>query len=194
MEKQLREHLSGDEQLLWSGCPEPFDTLDRTNKTSIVVGLVIKVLVTLGILLLFYSSAKQNGNSVKPGAIIIILAFAAFAVMNPFLIAHRLRKKTIYGLTDKRILRAGTNEGAVPYERIKTAVLRTDEDGHTTLLCGSRAYNLKPRQWRSEADASFLNSIDSQEADRVILYALPMDSRLRELLNKYLPLSGNTAQ
>ena len=34
MEEQLREHLMEDEQLLWTGCPESFDTLDKTNKTS----------------------------------------------------------------------------------------------------------------------------------------------------------------
>ena len=52
MEEQLREHLMDGERLLWSGSPESFETLDKTNKTSIIVGFVIKALITLGILLL----------------------------------------------------------------------------------------------------------------------------------------------
>lgn len=185
MEEQLRDHLMEDEQLLWTGCPESFDTLDKTNKTSIIAGLVVKIVVILGILIMFLLSA-QNGSNKHPGVFVFILAFAVFAVVNPFLIARRLRKKTIYGLTNKRIIRSGSNDNAVPYERIKRAVLRTDDDGHTTLLCGERAVNLKPRQWRGEADASFIDSHDSPEADRVILYALPMENTLRELLNQHI--------
>lgn len=187
MENQLRERLMADEQLMWTGRPEDFDTLDKTNKTSIIVGLVIKVIVTVGIILLFCFSA-QNGSKSGPGVYFFILAFAAFAVLNPFLIARRLRRKTIYGLTNKRIMRSGTTDNAVPYERIKKAVLRMDDDGHTSLLCGSRAVNLKPRKWRGEADASFIDNRDEAEANRVILYALPMDDTLKDILKKHLPL------
>lgn len=187
MEKQLKELLLADEELLWMGSPEAFDTLDKTNKTSIIVGLVIKVLVILGILLTFVFSA-QSANNTKPGVFLFILAFGVFALVNPFLIARRLRRKTIYGLTNKRIIRSGATDNAVPYERIKKAVLRMDDDGHTSLLCGSRAVNLKPRKWRGEADASFIDSSNEPEATRVILYALPMDDSLREILEKHLPL------
>lgn len=187
MEEQLREHLVEGEQLLWVGRPESFDTLDRTNKASIIVGLVIKALVTLGILLLFILPGRENGG-VKPGVIAFILAFAAFAFANPFLIARRLRQKTIYGLTDKRIMRSGANDQAVPYERIRSAMLRSDADGHTSLLCGPRSINLKPRQWRGEADAAFINNAGEPEADRVILYAVLMDDELKSLLEKYLPI------
>lgn len=187
MEQQLREHLTEGEQLLWSGRPEAFDTMDRTNKAEIIAGLVIKVLVTLGILALCFISAREQGK-VSPLFIAIVLAFAAFLLANPFLIAGRLRKKTIYGLTDSRVLRCGVHDESVPYARIKSAVLRTDADGHTSLLCGPRAVNLRSRQWRGEADASFIDAHDDPEAARVILYALPMDDALKALLDKYIPV------
>ena len=187
MEKELREHLLEDERLLWSGCPVPFYTFDNTNKNSIIAGLIIKILVTLGVVALFIASARETGES-KPGVFVFIFLFAVFAVINPFLIARRLRKKTLYGLTDKRVIRVGAKDEAVPYERIKRAVLRTDRDGRTSLLCGPRAVNLKPRQWRGEADASFINANSEPEADRVILFALPMDDQLRNLLTEHLPI------
>lgn len=187
MEKQLREHLLDDEQLLWTGYPKFTETLDKTNKTSIIVWLVIKAIIILGIMLMYLLSAQSEGAK-HPGVFFFILAFAVFAVLNPFLIARRLRRKTIYGLTDKRIIRAGSTDNAVPYDRIKRAKLRTDKDGNTSLLCGERAINLKPRQWRGEADASFIDNHDVPEAERVILYAIPMDKKLNDLLYRYLPL------
>ena len=186
MEEQLRGNLLEDEQLLWVGAPQSFETLDKTNKTSIIVGIIIKVLVTL--FLIYCFTFAQDSGSINLHIIAVILVFAALALINPFLVARRLRKKTLYGLTNKRVLRAGTFNEAVPYDRIKRAVLRTDADGHTSLLCGSRAVKLKPRQWRGEADASFINSNDDTEAARVILFALPEDGGLVALLEKYLPL------
>ncbi|MBP5169043.1 MAG: hypothetical protein ILP14_07560 [Oscillospiraceae bacterium] len=185
MENQLHEHLMENEQLLWTGQPKSIETLDKTNKTSIVVGSIVKALITLGIIMVFIFSGQEKGT-ISPGIIVVILAFGIFALVNPFLTARRLRKKTIYGLTDKRVMRSGATDEAVPYERIKNAVLRSDKDGHTSLLCGPRAVNLKPRKWRGEADASFINNADDPEAARVILYALPMDDKLKELLNRYI--------
>ena len=187
MEQQLREHLKEDEQLLWSGRPEAFETLDRTNRSGIITGLVIKALVSLAILAAYIIAVQRQG-SFSPGVVVIILAFAAFALASPFLTARRLRRKTIYGLTDKRIMRYGSFEGAVPYERIRSAVLRTDEDGHTSLLCGPKTVGLEPRKWRSQADAPFINSEDDPEAVRVLLYAVPMSDGFKEILEKHLTL------
>lgn len=181
MEKNFSELLEKDEKLLWCGRPERFETLDKTNKQSIVIGLAVKLIVIGGILALYIRGALAAAG-IKWGIIAVILAFGAFALVNPFLVARRLRDKTFYALSDRRVLRAGANDGSVPYERIKSAVLRTDADGHTTLLCGPRTKDLKPRQWRGEADAAFLNGPDDPEALRVILYNLPMTKELRAIL------------
>ena len=188
MEQQLREHLMEGEQLLWSGRPEAFETLDKTNKSSIITGLVIKLLVTIGLLVVYVISARDNSVPIKPGVIIAILALAAVALANPFLIARRLRRKTVYGLTDKRVLRSGVFDQAIPYERIRSAELRTDEDGHTSLLCGPRSAGLKPRKWRGEAEASFIDNRDEPEAARVIFYAIPVSEEVKGLLKQYLPI------
>ena len=144
--------------------------------------------MALTLIIAYIVSQSQEAGSLKPGVIIVVLLFTGFAVINPFLIARRLRKKTLYALTDMRVMRSGVYDEAVPYERIKNALLRTDADGHTTLLCGPRAVKLKPRQFRAEADASFINTLDAPETARVILYALPMNTELMALLKKKLPI------
>ena len=188
MDKKLNSLLEHDEKLLWSGRPERFETLDKTNKKSIVIGLIIKVVVTLG-LTLGYIHAARSAAGIKPGVLVVLLAIFAWAVANPFLIARRLREKTIYGLTDRRVLRAGANDESVPYDRMKSVVLRTDADGHTTLLCGPRTKDLKPHQWRGEADAAFINGPDDPECVRLILYALPMSVKLKMILEDHLSIS-----
>ncbi len=188
MEKRLRDLLERDEKLLWTGRPEPFQFLDRTNKTGIVMGLIIKAAITLAVLVFYIGACKETG-SISPGIILIILVLGGIALTNPFLVAGRLRNRTFYGLTDRRILRAGSHDTGVPYKRIKSAALRTDPDGHTSLLCGSRTLKLKPSQWRVEADVDFINNQDEPEAARVILYSIPVDAELEALLSRYLPLS-----
>ena len=183
MEQKFGELLEKDETLLWCGRPERFETLDKTNKQSIVIGLVVKLIVIGGLLALYIRSAL-GAAGIKWGIIAAILAFGAFALVNPFLVARRLRDKTFYGLSDRRILRTGASDESVPYERIKSAALRTDEDGHTTLLCGPRTKDLKPHQWRGEADAAFINGPDDPEALRVILYNLPMTKELKAILKE----------
>ena len=42
------------------------------------------------------------------------------------------------------------------------------------LLYGPRARNLKPRQWRGEADAAFINGPDAPDALCVVLNNLPV--------------------
>ncbi|MBO6017671.1 MAG: hypothetical protein J6Z15_03025 [Oscillospiraceae bacterium] len=189
MDENLRELLEKDEKLLWSGQPEQFEALDRTNRQSIITGLILKVAVTLGLIILYILIAVHISADIKPGIVAALLIVCAAMLANPFLVAKRLRNNTIYGLTDRRILRAGAKEDSVDYERIKNAALRIDADGHMSLLCGPRAKNLRPQQWRVHADAAFVNRVDEPECVRLILYALPMNEELKTILEKHFPIS-----
>ena len=187
MEEQLRMDLQEGEQLLWSGRPEPFDTLDRTNRPGILRGLAVKALATLCILILYIAAVRGTGE-LRLSMVAIILVFGAYALAYPFLTARHLRRKTFYGFTDRRVIRSGMRKESIPYERIRRAALRKDEDGHTSLLCGTESVNLPPRKWRNEADTLFNNDSDEPEISRMVFYALPVDDALRALLDKYLPL------
>ena len=189
MDKKLNSLLEHDEKLLWSGRPERFETLDSTNRQSIIAGLFLKVAATLGLILLYILAAARTGAEVKPGVIAALLVVCAAMLANPFLVAKRLRDNTVYGLTDRRVLRAGAKEDAVEYERIRNAALRIDTDGHMSLLCGPRTKDLRPQQWRVEADAAFINRPDEPECVRLILYALPGDEELKKLLEEHFPIS-----
>ena len=53
MEQQFGELLEKDKKLLWCGKPQRFETLDKTNRQSILTGTVIKLIVIGGILALY---------------------------------------------------------------------------------------------------------------------------------------------
>jgi len=53
------------------------------------------------------------------------------------------------------------------------------------LLCGPRALGLKPDRWRSEASLPFIDDPDKPEAQTLVLYALPVDDKLREILKQH---------
>ena len=186
MEEKFRDLLEEGEKILWCGRPEAFETMDKTNRNGIIAGLVIKAVVVAVLLVLYLITTGLAGA--KAGFIICLLVLGAIIMANPFLVARRLRNKTLYALSNRRILRCGSNSGGVPYDRIKTASLKQDADGHTTLLCGPEMQNLKSRSWRIYADVGFLNNADAAECDRAILYALPMDEDLSALLHNYLPI------
>ena len=188
MEERLQGMLTEGETLLWSGQPEPFKIIDRTNQKGLIASFIVKLIATAAILMLYFRVALSGDAGVQPGVVILILLVAAFAFYYPVHTATRLRRSTYYGLTDRRILRVGTKDESVPYDRIKNAALRTDEDGQSTLLCGPHAVKLRPGRWRNEADVPFDNDTRAPEAQSVILYALPMDERLRGLLKQYLPV------
>lgn len=187
MEKTIHNHLKKNEQLLWQGKPESFKMLDNTNKSSIIGNALIKAVVILGLIALcIYIDIEEA--FIKPWAILFLIVFGIYIQTEPFRIAHHLRDKTQYILTDQRILRMGAKKDSVSYEDIQTASLKTDEDGHYSLLCGEDSLTMKSNQWRNYADSNVITEMDSDTCACMILYALPMDTNLKRILQAHLPL------
>lgn len=55
----------------------------------------------------------------------------------------------LYAVTDKRLILVREAVRDMDFGRIKSASLRRDADGHTSLLCGERALKAKPDKWRA---------------------------------------------
>ena len=190
MEEKLNAMLAADETLLWSGRPVSFKTFDNTNRKRILLGFLIKGIILALVLVQYFRLSAGTEAGARPGLILLILLFGGFAFYAPFHTARRLRRTTLYGLTDRRVLRISTKEESVPYERIHSAALRADGDGQYSLLCGPRAMKLRSDKWRDDADYPFADDPNEPEANSVILYALPVDSRLKAVVAQYLPITA----
>lgn len=186
MEEILKSALKENEQLLWSGRPESFDTLDATHKHSFIVKSITAAIVAVIAEVLYLWLAKKNGANIMPLVMVLIALAAAFSPICVWLDASRLRKSVLYGVTDKRLILVRDGVKGVEFEKIDAAAFKTDADGHTTLLCGRRALKAKPSAWRASTLVG--QSAYEEICDSFAFYALPADDSLKSTLKEHLPL------
>ena len=134
------------------------------------------------------ATGGSNGAGIKPGIIIIILAVMAYALASPFLHANTLRRKVEYVITNQRLITIKDEAKGVEFDKIKTAEIKTDADGHTTLLCGPASVKTESDKWRTDATLGLRLDNDSLDCNGLTWYAIPNAKEAEALLKKYLPL------
>lgn len=189
MEEILKPILEEDEKLLWSGRPESFETLDKTHKSNFIKRCVITAAVTAVLLALYFIAIGRTGAEVKAGLVVIVLLMAAYSVVSPLLHASQLRKKVQYAVTDKRLVIIKDEPKAMPYSQIGIAAIKTDADGHSSLLCGPSAVKSADIRWRGDTAAGIRTDTDSGLCDALVMYAVPEPEKLRAVLRPYLTLN-----
>ena len=189
MEEKLKDFLQEGEQLLWSGRPEAFETLDKTHKNSYIKSSIITVAVTLGLIVAYILSLRTSGAEMKVGLLVIMALLAVYLLASTFLHAKQLRKSLEYAVTNKRLVLYNDEPKGISYDLIPIAALRTDEDGHSSLLCGAHSVNEPMRKWRSSALAGIRTNMDSGVCEDLVMYAVPDPERLRQVLAPYLTLN-----
>lgn len=189
MEEILKPVLDGGEKILWSGRPESFETLDKTHKSSFIKRCVIIAVTTAVLCALYFFAIERTGAELKAGLIALILALAVYAALSPILHASQLRKKIQYAATDKRLFVIKDEPKDIPYSQVSIASMKTDEDGHSTLLCGPSAVKSSPVKWRGDAATGIRTDNDSGLCDSLVMYAVTEPDKLREALKPYLTLN-----
>ena len=188
MEDMLSSVLEAGEEVLWRGKPETFETLDKTNKPAIVKSEIIKLVISVALIIAYIVAAGSNGAGIKPGIIIIILAVMAYALASPFLHANTLRRKVEYVITNQRLITIKDEAKGVEFDKIKTAEIKTDADGHTTLLCGPASVKTESDKWRTDATLGLRLDNDTLDCNGLTWNAIPNAKEAEDLLKKYLPL------
>ena len=190
MEDILRSKLKDDETLLWSAVPEAFETLDKTHKARFVRKAILIAIVVAALIVMYFIAAEKNHADVQFAVILVALAAGAYGIFGDILDANKLRKKTIYGLTDQRMIAVmGMSTEAVDYERMTKGDYEfvTDEDGHTTLLCGERAREAKPHGRRSMTVCGAQNNAETGECHGFAMYGITNEvDAISAILAKYI--------
>lgn len=187
MDELLKSALKDDEKLLWSGKPESFETLDKTNKPAFTKKAVISAVAAI-LLSIVYTFLVAKSNNFKIGVVIVIFAIALFVPLAVLLDANKLKKSILYAVTDQRLITVADSAKGVEYSAIKTAAFKTDADGHTSLLCGADALELPPDKWRAQAVTGVCLDDSAEVCERYAMYALPNAEKLKEILAPYLSL------
>lgn len=188
MEDILKEALREDEQLLWSGRPEPFETLDKTHKKPFIRSTILTAVVTLAICLAYILYAGSRNVDVKIGVPIVVAACGIFIILRGLMDASKLKKGVLYAITDKRLFVVMDSARAVEYSSIHEARFCTDEDGHTSLLCGDRGVKAKPHSCRAAVLTGVCTDSDTGLCENFAMYAIPDAGKVKTILKQYLPL------
>ena len=91
----------------------------------------------------------------------------------PSLHANTLRRKVEYVITNQRLITIKDEAKGVEFDKIKTAEIKTDADGHTTLLCGPASVKTESDKWRTNATLGLRLDNDTLDCDGLTWYAIP---------------------
>jgi len=190
MERKLLEAMKADEKLLWKGTPATFKTMDETNKKSLLVKTILLFTAMFLAVIWYIRYSMLSGVPMKISALAIIVFLLGFPAIRPYMDASALRKKTIYGLTDQKLIAiAGGNVRTVSYDAIKDYAFQEDEDGVTSLLCGEKALRRKAHTRR----AATMNTPAIDDKTEIclgyVLYALNKEDvkAVKDILSRYIP-------
>ena len=175
MEDILMKKLKDDETLLWSAKPEAFVTLDKTHKSRFIAKAIAIGVALIALMVLYIVAANKNNAPVQIPVILILLAAGAYGAFGEFLEANKLRSKTIYALTDQRMIAImGMSVETVEYGRMTEGDYEfvTDEDGHTSLLCGERAREVKPHGRRTATVCGAQNNAETGQCHGFAMYGI----------------------
>lgn len=184
MDELIKERMTEGETILWQGGPEPFETLDRTNKKRFWITNLICLVTAVALLVLYMTNVKDDP---KPAAFAIIVLLCAFAPLRRLLDASAARKLH-YVVTDRRLMIVTNEAKFVLLSRIPACALRTDADGHLSFLAGAAALKAKPSHWRDLALIGQPNGADADEpVDAFAFYAVKDKAGLRRAIRQVLP-------
>ena len=185
MEDILKSKLKDDETLLWCAMPEAFETLDKTHKAKFISKAIIITVVFAALVAFYITMAIEKNATIQIPLLLVGLAAAGYGIFGEFLDANKLRNKTIYGLTDQRMIAVmGMSTEAVEYGRMTAGDYEfvTDEDGHTSLLCGERAREAKPNGRRSVTVCGAQNNSETGLCQGFAMYGITAEVKAIEAI------------
>ena len=188
MEENLKKSLMEGEELLWSGKPETCEALDKTHKAKFVKKTVTAAVVAVVLCALYIILASYAETQVSWIVVVIILLCAYIVPHNMVKDAKTCNTKLLYGVTSERLITVSDSVKSVSYSQIREAAFRTDDDGHTSLLCGHDALNSEPANWRFAAVNGLVMNETNDFCESYAFYALPEADKVREIVRKYLKL------
>ncbi len=187
MEQILQSKLKPEETLLWTGKPGNFEVLDKTNKSRIIKKMIIVVVAVIAVLALYIMYATSRDLPINAVMIVLALVVGVLGVSGDFTMANKLKNKTLYALTDMRmIVVCGTHFEAVPYENVDGYDFVTDEDGHTTLICGDTAREEGNAARRTATVRGAVNDTESGRCHSFAMYALEDVDAVNKIMEKHL--------
>ena len=185
---ELKNILQEGETLLWSGKPEPFGTLEGLYKSAILRKILL-IAASIVILAGWYiSAAVKNGVAVQPVAIIVCALPFLYSIYNDFMDAKALRERTLYAMTDRRMITVvGNAVSGVEYDKVEDWKVEADADGIVSLVCGVDALRAREHSRRECAVCGARTNLDTCLCESYVMYGITEQAdKVAEIAAKYI--------
>jgi len=190
MNERLKNYMNHEEEILWCGHAEPFTLMDSTNKKPCIRRWITSALVVAAVIALYIFMAFRCEADIKVGVILVLLAFGIYFVVSPLLDAKKLKNSIDYVLTNEKLMIVSPSDvRSVKLDSIPIAALSTDEDGHTSLLCGEDAVKAPASKRRSATLVGAMLNQESMICESFVMYALDDVAGFRQAAKGYLSLN-----
>lgn len=186
MEEKLKAYLDKDEKLLWCGKPAAYETMDAVYKPAFVKSCVWGALTFVILSALYLLGLSKYSAGVKVWLFAVFAMVAVFKPLSYFTDAAKLRK-SVYAVTDKRLLIINEDVRELALSMLKSAAVKTDEAGNSTLLCGESSLKLKATKWREAARFARFDA-EHEDENRYAFYAVEDVEGLKAALSEYVNL------
>lgn len=121
--ENIKDALAEGEKPVWVGRPVEFGLTDGGMKTPVMLRIVICAVLAVA-LLAAYIAVYAGTEVFQPLMIVVILAVFGFFALRPAMDRSNLIKRTVYCITDKRvILGAGNDVFDISRSGLKTRIV-----------------------------------------------------------------------
>ena len=158
--------LAKEESLEWASRPEPFETVDATNKKALIRRWLLCAVVGIALIVIYIIAAsKSDSAGITPIIPIVIAVVAIYIAVLPFLDARTIRRKKTFVLTNRRAIlyESDSNLKSFPFENMDEVKIIRKGGNLCDVLFGSAAIKrpyykirltaLMPRESMKDADS-----------------------------------------
>lgn len=190
MEQTLKEFLSADEEILWSGASEPFPLLGGKSGSGkkIITKWIVEVVLAAALLFIY----AANNDPVSPTFILVVLAIVAVLLLSPVL-EQRGIMGSRYWITNRHILLIQKNKTvfSMRLESVDGFQVVRDEAPNPCLVVGSRIFSdiNKQLRWRCSHPLDHPSSDKDDNAQGIVFYNVKNLDEAESLLKQYAAAS-----
>ena len=180
---KLEKALKDGEIVIWTGKPEKYRILDKTNGLAFIKRCMINIAICAAVELSYWGMAYHLSAEILEWLVIgIAVVFAVTPIL--FLVRSIKLKKCIYAATNYRLITASHKIISVTYNRIYEYCFKIDKDGHTSLLCGTEGMSVEPGKWRELAVLGNPDDPGAGPCEKFAFYAISTPDELKKVLSE----------
>ncbi len=182
----IRPYLDGNEKLLWSGKPAHTPFLDKENRTVTIVKWILWFAASAICFYLSISSQIRTGTANSPVLYICFIVIPILFILVPVFDYLRLRNKTFYGITDKRIviINGKKDHPSRIIDTLDGIQTRKNEDGTATLCFGKAACESPAFSLRTAGVYGISDGVTGDERGLVFYHVNDYENAMKQIPQK----------